>query len=228
MTMAKKLPNFPMHVDDLLQDTTHLSTEELGAYLLLLLHMWKSCECKLRLDHTYLAGIARVSPRRWRFMRERLLPFFESFGGAQVGLWITHKRLAREWNYCVLFSSRQAERGRRGGVAAKMRRFELEQTLSRGAGRSASVAGAVATNAATNAASQREDDNNLCTSEGQAAPVDNLLHLPSESSDGRGAATALPTGAPPPSEGTRPRRVDHLLNTPFMQGKTPFMPRRGG
>lgn len=215
--MAVKLPNFPLHIDDFLADTTHLDALEVGAYLLLLMQMWKSGHCRVPNDDRQLAQVCRVHLKTWK----RLRPKLEQLLYPQ-GVFLSQKRLQREWNFCLTFSAKQSAKAKRG-IALRRERNQI-LGFSRGTSR-----GSAAATAAPPAASEHplEDDNNLCTSEGQAAPVDNLpaevhpLHPKSESSDGRGAATALPTGAPPPSEGTGPRKLHHLLNTPYMRARTP-------
>jgi len=57
---------FPLWTDALLRDVMHLSAEEVGAYMLILMAMWKRETATLPLDHARLARIARINTRRWR------------------------------------------------------------------------------------------------------------------------------------------------------------------
>ena len=59
---------------DYLADTQHLSTEEHGAYLLLLMHHWKTGP--LPNDDAILARIARMAPDAWSIAQSVLRSFF--------------------------------------------------------------------------------------------------------------------------------------------------------
>jgi len=83
-------PYMRLYIGDYLADTIHLSRGEHGAYLLLLMAMWRAGG-KLPAQDAKLAKIAKCSPKEWEAMRETMLAFFQRRGGT-----ITHKRLARE------------------------------------------------------------------------------------------------------------------------------------
>lgn len=86
-----EFPYLPLATDAYLADTTHLSTEEHGAYLLLLMTAWRSGQCRLPDDDDYLARVCRCSLRAWRRMRPVLAPFWCVADG-----WWTQKRLTKE------------------------------------------------------------------------------------------------------------------------------------
>lgn len=65
----------PWFIGDYLRDTGHLSTEQHGAYMLLLGAMWISGG-KLPNDDAKLASICRLSLRRWRTHKDTLFEFF--------------------------------------------------------------------------------------------------------------------------------------------------------
>jgi uncharacterized protein YdaU (DUF1376 family) len=79
----------PVYIGDYLADTMHLSTEQHGAYLLLLFHLWR--RGILRDDDVALAQITGLSLRAWNLCRAVLAGFFE----VRDGLW-RHGRLERE------------------------------------------------------------------------------------------------------------------------------------
>lgn len=70
----------PLHVSDYIRDTRHLSTQETGAYLLLLMNAWTS-NGELPADEKRLARIAGLTPKDWKRSREVLLDFLTLEGG---------------------------------------------------------------------------------------------------------------------------------------------------
>jgi uncharacterized protein YdaU (DUF1376 family) len=73
----KKPAAMPIFGDSYLADTTHLTTEEHGAYFLLLLAAWRQPDCALPLDERVLARIAGVSLRKWKSgLGETVLAFW--------------------------------------------------------------------------------------------------------------------------------------------------------
>lgn len=79
----------PLYVGDYLADTQRLTTEQHGAYLLLLMDYWRNGPPPD--DDAVLATITRLSLQQWRRIRPILEPHFQIQGGR----W-THKRVERE------------------------------------------------------------------------------------------------------------------------------------
>jgi uncharacterized protein YdaU (DUF1376 family) len=79
----------PVYIGDYLADTMHLSTEQHGAYLLLLFHLWR--RGSLQDDDVVLAKITGLSPNAWLMCRAVLAEFFE----IHDGIW-QHGRVERE------------------------------------------------------------------------------------------------------------------------------------
>jgi uncharacterized protein YdaU (DUF1376 family) len=69
-----KLPWMPLDVAAYLADTGHLSTEEHGAYILLILHYWQ--HKSLPPGDKLLAQTARLSPKKWARVKTVLQPLF--------------------------------------------------------------------------------------------------------------------------------------------------------
>jgi uncharacterized protein YdaU (DUF1376 family) len=80
----------PLYVGDYLADTGHLSTFEHGAYLLLLMAMWR-CGGRLPNDPVKLAKHSKMTLDRWKRAAPTLLDFFTVDGSE-----IIHGRLAKE------------------------------------------------------------------------------------------------------------------------------------
>jgi uncharacterized protein YdaU (DUF1376 family) len=101
----------PLYVGDYLSATTRLTTEQHGAYFLLLLDYWKNGPPPN--DDAVLAQIARMSPAAWRKARPALIGFFESRDGL-----LNHKRVDRER---VRAAEITEERSKAGKVGAAKR-----------------------------------------------------------------------------------------------------------
>jgi uncharacterized protein YdaU (DUF1376 family) len=71
--MMAALPYMQFYVADYLADTTHLTAEEHGAYMLLLFSYWQTGK-PLRIDR--LATVARIPNDRWVSVAETLSEFF--------------------------------------------------------------------------------------------------------------------------------------------------------
>ena len=104
-------PFMQLYVSDFVGDTLQLSTEHIGAYLLLLMALWNA-NGTLPADDVKLARVARLSMKRWRSASNELLPFFIIDEGK-----LSHRRLSKE----LQKSERQREfrvaAGAKGGAA---------------------------------------------------------------------------------------------------------------
>jgi uncharacterized protein YdaU (DUF1376 family) len=93
----------PLYVGDYLSDTMLLSTEEHGAYLLLLMTMWK--HGGVLPDHdASLARIVRATPERWLDLRDCLSHFFRIHDGC----W-RHKRVEEEIQTALKMKARASK-----------------------------------------------------------------------------------------------------------------------
>ena len=99
----------PFYVADYLRDTTHLSAEQHGAYVLLILACWTRGGT-LPNDQRQLAQIARLSAHSWKKHAAIVLEFFRDDGAV-----LTHKRVAAEVEKSQRLSEVRREAGSRGG-----------------------------------------------------------------------------------------------------------------
>jgi len=83
-------PYMKLYVADYLADTTHLTTAEHGAYLLLLMALWRAGG-KLPNVPLKLARITKSTTEEWEVVGPAVLGFFTVRGGA-----LTHKRVREE------------------------------------------------------------------------------------------------------------------------------------
>jgi len=86
-----ELPVMPLKTDALIADTTHMSAEEMGVYVRLLVAMWRH-GARLPDNPRELARIGGVSPRRWYSISERVMRPMTVSGGI-----VSQKRLTSTW-----------------------------------------------------------------------------------------------------------------------------------
>lgn len=71
------LPCMPFWTDAYLADTQHLTTEQHGAYLLLLFQAWRSADGTIADDDEMLARLAKVSQVKWKAMKPVIMAFWK-------------------------------------------------------------------------------------------------------------------------------------------------------
>ena len=108
-------PFMQLYVADYLGDTRHLTTEQHGAYLLILMTMWRS-EGRLPNDGKKLARIAGCTPSRWARISGDVLAFFEVDGDE-----LTNNRLMLELEKASEKSIQRAASGSKGGKAKALK-----------------------------------------------------------------------------------------------------------
>jgi uncharacterized protein YdaU (DUF1376 family) len=101
----------PLYIGDYLADTMHLNTQQHGAYLLLLFHLWR--RGSLPNDDTALAKITGLTAKEWYNARLVLEPYFK----VNEGFW-QHNRVERER---IRIAARQERCGARAKTAARKR-----------------------------------------------------------------------------------------------------------
>jgi uncharacterized protein YdaU (DUF1376 family) len=101
----------PVYIGDYLADTMHLSTEQHGAYLLLLFHLWR--RGILHDDDVALAKITGLNKSAWSNARLVLAEFFS----IQDGLW-RHGRVERER---IRVAAKQQSRAKSAKLASSIR-----------------------------------------------------------------------------------------------------------
>lgn len=86
-----EFPALPLWTDAYIGDTAHLTNEEHGVYLRLLMFAWRSPDCCLPDDDKRLAIMVGMTDKKWRAIR----PVVASFWTVANGVW-TQKRLTKE------------------------------------------------------------------------------------------------------------------------------------
>jgi len=113
-----KAPFMPLYTSDYLGDTGHLSTEEHGAYLLILMQMWNAGGA-LPADPSKLARVARCSTKKWLAMQDTVLAFFNIDGDQ-----ITSNRLTKERQKVEAKTEVRRSAGAKGGAAKALKTKE--------------------------------------------------------------------------------------------------------
>lgn len=108
-------PFMQLYVADYLADTLDLSTVEHGAYLLILMTMWRH-DARLPNDMAKLARIARMSVTKFKPVWAEISRFFEVDGDA-----ITNRRLSKEHEKARKKSEVRATAGKAGGHAKALK-----------------------------------------------------------------------------------------------------------
>ena len=99
----------PFFTDAYLADTIHLSTEEHGVYLLLLVACWRAGGT-LPNDHDLLCRICKVTPKHWPKVWAVVGDFFDAEG--QV---LTQKKLASTYAHQMERLAKARDNGKLGG-----------------------------------------------------------------------------------------------------------------
>jgi uncharacterized protein YdaU (DUF1376 family) len=108
-------PYMPLYVADYLGDTRHLTTEQHGAYLLVLMSMWRAGG-SLPDDHSKLARIAGTSLKKWRGIWATITEFFTVADGR-----VSQKRLSEERQKAEAIREKRASAGALGGAAKALK-----------------------------------------------------------------------------------------------------------
>lgn len=112
-------PFMQLYVADYLGDTRHLTTEQHGAYLLLLMTMWRS-DGRLPNDDKKLARITGCTASRWSRIKDDVLAFFDVDGDDLV-----HGRVTLELEKASEKAIKRADAGSRGGMAKARKTKDL-------------------------------------------------------------------------------------------------------
>lgn len=111
-------PYMQLYVADYLGDTRHLTTEQHGAYLLLLMAMWRSGG-RLPNDDKKLARIVCCTPSRWAKISSDVLDFFTIEGDE-----ISNARLSVELQIASEKSIKRAKSGKLGARANALKKLK--------------------------------------------------------------------------------------------------------
>ena len=111
------LPFLPLWTDAYLADTSHLTLEEHGAYLKILMISWRSPDCQMDATDERIAVMLGITRRRWR---EKLRPVLEPFFSISGTVWC-QKRLQNEFIDRSKRRTKHAAKSSKGGKAKALK-----------------------------------------------------------------------------------------------------------
>jgi uncharacterized protein YdaU (DUF1376 family) len=114
----------PMYWDAYLADTTHLTTEEHGAYMLLLAAMWRR-NGSVPDDDKDNARILGLTAAKWRKIKARFVATISGFHAD--GDTITQEKLRKTWEITQEKIDKNRSNGAKGGRAAASKNNDLGQ-----------------------------------------------------------------------------------------------------
>jgi uncharacterized protein YdaU (DUF1376 family) len=108
-------PWMPFYIGDYMADTMHLTTEQHGAYLLLLFACWTH-DGQLPNNDSELAAITRLPIEQWKEVRKKLAPFFK------ISVkFLRQKRVGVELQRAQHLHDVRSKAGSKGGSKTKAR-----------------------------------------------------------------------------------------------------------
>lgn len=110
----------PLYVADYARDTFHLTRDQHGGYMLLLMACWSNGG-RLPNNPGALAAVTKATPQEWAKLRRVLVPFFQVEGG-----WLTHKRVSVELEKAARLSATRRSNGALGGRPKKVTETKTE------------------------------------------------------------------------------------------------------
>ena len=100
----------PLYIGDYLADTTRLTTEQHGAYLLLIMDYWRNGAPPD--DDSILGNITKMLPKDWRRVKSAVMHFFEK----KDGVWV-HSRIERELAAAAKGKAKAEEKAKKAAEA---------------------------------------------------------------------------------------------------------------
>ena len=101
-------PSLPLWTDAYLADTGHLSFEEHGVYMMLLMTIWRAPNCRVPNEMNWIQRRLRASQTEMEMVVEPIIKeFFDTTGN-----WIFQKRLKQEYDFVSARSKTQSARAK--------------------------------------------------------------------------------------------------------------------
>jgi uncharacterized protein YdaU (DUF1376 family) len=180
----------PWYIGDYLRDTGHLTTEQHGAYMLLLAHCWQ--HGAIPISASERAAIAKLTPARWKAISGPLNRFFKADG--------TQKRVTQELEKVETVSIRRTL----AGVNSAIARGVAKQTVSKRAANAQANAEQMYEQKSSKPPNKRADSHNHIEKPSLTAPRPPVANEVDNSHSARPPATARPAGTRAVEPDTKP------------------------
>ena len=125
-------PSMPLWTDAYIGDTQHLTNEEHGVYLRLLMFAWRTQDCSLPNDDKRLAIMVGVTGGKWAKLKPTIMEFWALDGD----VW-RQKKLTKERAYAEKMRAQKVAAGRASAKAKALKDNDAELTAVPTAGATA-------------------------------------------------------------------------------------------
>lgn len=105
------LPTLPLLVDAFIADTAHMTVEEVGAHIRLLVFAWRSPGCCLPDDDARLARMLGLTVKRWAALKPGVMALWQRNSDGNF----THDRLTHEHQFVTSKIEKKRAAGKLGG-----------------------------------------------------------------------------------------------------------------
>jgi len=100
-----EFPSLPLFTDSLIADTGHLTNEEFGAYMRLMVLTWRNPGCRIPNDDMWVMRRVGCNQSDYNRLYKPLLDeFFKTTGN-----WLFQKRLKKEFSHIKKYRKRQSD-----------------------------------------------------------------------------------------------------------------------
>lgn len=118
-----QFPALPLWTDAYIADTQHLTNEEHGVYLRLLMFAWRTPDCSLPDDDRRLALMVGVTPKKWASLKTAVMVFWS----LEDGRWM-QKRLTAEREFVERNRKQKSAAGVASSEAKALKKKETAST----------------------------------------------------------------------------------------------------
>ena len=100
-----EFPSLPLFTDAIIADCFHLTDEEFGRYMRIIIIMWRTPGCKIPADPAWICKRLRVDALAYA---EHVQPIIQEFFKEDAGWW-TQKRLMKEYLYVQALTQKRRD-----------------------------------------------------------------------------------------------------------------------